>query len=100
MCECERSLDANLAQALHTLNGDILAEKIAHKTGRVAKLLAAKRPHEEIVRELYLATLCRFPSQAELELSRKFLVENPNPNDVYEDLLWALINSKQFLFVH
>ena len=92
--------DANLAQALHTLNGDILAAKIAQKTGRVAKLLGTKRPHDEIVRELYLATLCRFPTQAELELSRKFLVENPNPKEVYEDLLWALINSKQFLFVH
>ena len=57
VCECERSPDANLAQALHTLNGDILAGKIADKNGRVAKLLAAKKPHDEIVDELYLATL-------------------------------------------
>ena len=62
VCECERTPDENLAQALHTLNGDILAVKIADKNGRVAKLMAAKKPHEEIVEDLYLATLSRKPS--------------------------------------
>ncbi len=99
VCECERSPDENLAQALHTLNGDTLATKIAHKKGRVARLLEAKTPHEQIVRELYLAALCRPASEAELALSRQFLEESPSPKECYEDLLWALVNSKQFLFV-
>ena len=58
VCECERPADPNLAQALHTLNGDILSGKIAVKNGRVAKLIAAKKPHVEVVTDLYLATLC------------------------------------------
>ncbi len=105
VCECERSPDENLAQALHTLNGDILAEKLGNATGRIATLLVAKsadgkpKPHEEIVRDLYLAALCRQPSDAELAASQKFLEQAGSPKECYEDLLWALINSKQFLFV-
>ena len=100
VCECERSPDANLAQALHTLNGDIVASKIALKTGRVQRLLAEKTPHRDIVTDLYYATLCRAPSSAELSASEGLLSEYPSPNECYEDLLWALMNSKAFLFVH
>jgi hypothetical protein len=63
-------------------------------------LLEAKKLHDEIVTDLYLATLSRRPSAAELESSRTFLASSPTPKECYEDLLWALINSKQFLFVH
>ena len=100
VCECERAPDANLAQALHTLNGDTLATKIAAKDGRIAKLVAAKKPEAEAVRELYLAALCRLPSPAELQESQQIVSGAANPTEGYQDLLWALINSKQFLFVH
>jgi hypothetical protein len=99
VCECERSPDENLAQALHTLNGETLAKKIADKQGRVAKLIEAKLPHEEIVQQLFLSALCRLPSGDEMAASREFLEEAADPTECYEDLLWALINSKQFLFV-
>lgn len=99
VCECERSPDENLAQALHTLNGDVVSSKIADRNGRVARLLAEQKPHEEILRELYLAALCRPPTDAEREAAARFLAESPSPQECYEDLLWALINSKQFLFV-
>jgi hypothetical protein len=99
ICECERPLDPSLSQALHTLNGDTLASKIADKNGRLAKLLAAKKAPEEIVEEIYLAALCRLPSAAEREQAQQFLSEQENKEEVYQDLLWALINSKQFLFV-
>jgi hypothetical protein len=99
VCECERSPDANLAQALHTLNGDTLAAKIASKNGRIATLMAANKTHDEIVNEIYLATLCRPPAPTELEASREILKESKDPTECYQDLLWALINTKQFLFV-
>ena len=105
VCECERSPDENLAQALHTLNGDILANKISDAKGRIATLLGFKsadgkpKPHEEIVRDLYLAALCRQPTDAELAASQNFLKQAGSPKECYEDLFWALINSKQFLFV-
>ena len=100
ICECERSPDAILAQALHTLNGETLANKMADKNGRIAKLLAEKLPHEEIVQQLYLWTLARPATPAELEASLQFLDESPTRDECYQDLLWALVNSKHFLFVH
>jgi hypothetical protein len=99
VCECERVPDENLSQALHTLNGDIIAGKVAEGNGRIARLLKAKTPHDEIVAELFLATLSRRPTPAEIEAGRKFLADSPTPQECYQDLLWALINSKQFLFV-
>jgi hypothetical protein len=99
VCECERPADPNLAQALHTLNGDILSGKIADKNGRVAKLIAEKKPHAEVMTDLYLATLCRPPTNDEIAASERLAEESPSPQEGYEDLLWALINSKAFLFV-
>lgn len=99
VCECERSPDANLAQALHTLNGDILTTKISAGGSRVTKLLADKQPHAEIVADLYFATLCRPPSSAEIAAAERLVADYPTPKEGYEDLLWALINSKGFLFV-
>jgi hypothetical protein len=100
VCECERSPDPNLAQALHTLNGDVLQSKIASGTGRIAKLLQAKKPHGEIVAELYLVTVSRPPTPDELANADRLLVESASPKECYEDLLWALLNTKAFLFVH
>jgi len=100
VCECERSSDENLAQALHTLIGDLVAGKIADGKGRVARLLKEKKSHEDIVKDLYLATLSRYPTDAERAASEQFLQQIPDKTECYQDLLWALINSKQFLFVH
>lgn len=98
-CECERTSEENLAQALHTLNGDILAVKLADGTGRVSKLVKAKAPPAQAIEELYLATLSRRPTAAEVAAWEKLLPSAPSPQVFYEDLLWTLINSKQFLFV-
>jgi hypothetical protein len=100
VCECERSHDESLAQALHTLNGDIVTGKIANAKGRVAQLVSKKTPGNRIVEELYLATLCRFPTPAERENAAQFVKESQNRTECYQDLQWALINSKEFLFVH
>ncbi|MCI0357907.1 MAG: DUF1553 domain-containing protein [Planctomycetaceae bacterium] len=99
VCECERMPDPTLAQALHTLNGDLLVLKIRDAKSRVSQLLAAGKEHDEIVSELYLAALSREPSDAERQASRELLAEAPSPAEHYQDLLWALLNSKQFLFV-
>jgi hypothetical protein len=100
VCECERSPNESLGQALHGLNGEIITGKISHKDGRIAKLLKDERPAAEIISDVYMTTLCRPASAAELETLQTFLAEAPSPQEFYQDLLWALINSKQFLFVH
>ncbi|MBA4019844.1 MAG: S-layer related protein (Precursor) [Pirellula sp.] len=100
VCECERVADENLAQALHTLNGDILAGKIADKKGRIANLVAAKKPYAETMTDLYMAALARKPSPQELAALEKLYKDTKDPKMFYEDVLWSLCNSKQFLFVH
>jgi hypothetical protein len=62
-------------------------------------LLADKKAHDDIVNELYLATLSRFPNAKEQTVWRQQLAESPSVKAFYEDLLWSLLNSKQFLFV-
>ncbi len=100
VCECERSKEENLAQALHLLNGDILARKISDPNGRVAQLIKRKVKPEQAIEELYLATLCRYPRPEELKAALQLVQEAPSLKEGYEDLLWALINSKEFLFNH
>jgi hypothetical protein len=99
VCECERAPDPSLVQALHTLNGDVIALKLSDAKSRVSRLVAAKKEHDEIVDELYLAALSRTPSDDERQASRELLAESPSAAEFYQDLLWALVNSKQFLFV-
>jgi hypothetical protein len=100
VCECERVSEPNLAQALHTLNGDAIEAKIADPNGRVAKLLSAKKPPDEIVTELYLATVSRRPTADELAACRKLLADAGDAKAFYQDLAWSLLNAKQFQFVH
>jgi hypothetical protein len=100
VCECERSPDESLSQALHTLNGDVVTGKIGASGARIARLLAAKAAPDKVVDDIYLATLSRYPTAAERENVARFLKESKSPRECYEDLQWALINSKEFLFVH
>lgn len=99
VCECERVSTANLAQALHTLNGELLATKIADGKGRVATLLASAKPFADAVNELFLATWSRRATAEELAELQKFRDESTDAKTFFEDLLWTLVNSKQFLYV-
>lgn len=100
VCECERAPDENLVQALHTLNGDTIANKTADAKGRIAQLIASGKSDDAIAAELYLRALSRPPSEAELAACHDFLALSANRQEIFEDLLWALLNSKEFLFVH
>lgn len=99
-CECERVKEINLSQVLHTLNGETIAAKLANPQGRVARLANSDKPWEEAATELYLATLSRRPTAQELAAWAPFKDQCPDLKTFYEDLLWALLNSKQFLYVH
>jgi hypothetical protein len=97
-CECERVSDPSLVAALHIINSDTISVKLVDKSGRIGQLLAAKKPHDEIVSQLYLATLSRRPTAEEIKHSQQSLAESPGPQEFYEDLLWALMNTKAFMF--
>jgi hypothetical protein len=111
-CECERTQEASLAQALHLLNAKDIQDKLASDSGTAAKLAADPRPDEEKLRELYLAAYSRPPEAHELELAKAYLDKprkgaDGQPLDAakgkrmgYEDILWAVLNTKEFLFNH
>ena len=99
-CECERSTQPNIAQALHLLNGDALNKKIATPTGRIETLLKAKKTNDQIVEELYLVTLSRLPNQDEVERARRWIREAPTAREGLHDMLWVLLNSREFVFNH
>ena len=99
-CECERTTQPNLAQVLHVANGDVLSRKVADRQGRVAKLVTARLPEESVVSELYLVTLSRPPSEQELSRCHEIIKAAPNRREAVEDILWALCNSREFLFNH
>lgn len=101
-CECERSQDANLAQSLHLLNSKEVQDKISKDGARAAKLAAdSSRTDEERMTELYQIVFARNPRPDELKVALSYLERHKdNPRVGYEDILWALINTKEFLFNH
>jgi hypothetical protein len=99
VCDCDRGTEPSLAQALHVLNSEALHAKLTDAKGRVARLVAAKTPFDAVVEELYLATLSRRPTEGEAEACRSLRAQASDAESFYQDLLWSLCNSKQFLYV-
>lgn len=102
-CECERSQEANLAQSLHLLNSSEVQGKISSGTGRAALLAAEKdRTDEARVQELYRWVYARNPDAEEMKIALAHLAkqEAPNKKIAWEDIIWALLNTKEFLFNH
>lgn len=100
-CECERSAEANLAQSLHLLNSEQMQEKLMDADGRAAELANDKnRTIEMRVREVYTIALSREPSQNEIAAAANYIDGRDNQREPWEDLIWALVNSKEFLFNH
>lgn len=99
-CECERKSDLSLPQALNLLNGPAVAEAVADPRGRVAQLVVSGADEGSIIEELYLAALSRFPKQEEYALAAGYFRRKESRAAAAQDLLWALMNSNEFLFNH
>lgn len=98
-CACERTGEVTLPQLLHLQNGDDVLKKIRANDGRVAALV--KNPDDSrVTDELFLAALGRHPSPNETAAVNKGLSAGDPREDVYRDLLWALMNTKEFAFNH
>ncbi len=97
-CECERRSDLSLPQALNLVNGRTISDAVADANGRVAKAILSGRPDADVVTELYLASLSRPPAAAELASGVKYLQSGGGRAARAQDLLWALVNSKAFLY--
>lgn len=112
VCECERVQSSSLAQSLHLINASDIKAKLASPSGRAERLAKSTGPVEQKVCELYLAAFSREPRLEELKIATDYLAErrvgsDGKPVDAlrasrenYQDLVWSLINTKEFLFNH
>jgi hypothetical protein len=112
VCECERVQSSSLAQSLHLMNSAEVKAKLSFPGGRAETLAKSGLPEPEIIRQVYLAAYSREPDPEEAALAsshfaapRSDAAGTPLPADralrlAIEDLLWALLNTKEFLFNH
>jgi len=101
VCACERGDAPSITQALHLMNSPEIVGKVQHRHGRARRLAAASGTPAEIVNELYLVVLSRRPTEDEQSLLCA-LFDDPriDRRTAVEDVLWTLLNTKEFLFNH
>jgi len=102
-CPCERDVKPSIVQALHLMNSQLLEDKLASKEpeARVQRLVESQLKPEEIVTDLYLACYSRLPTTDELKLATAaFTAKDATRRSATEDILWALLNSAEFVFNH
>ena len=98
-CECGRSSEPTMAQALHLMNAPEIESRLAAPTGRVAKLVERGLGTQELADELALAAMGRFPTPQERKIADELFAAGPR-HDAAADFLWMLLNSRDFLFNH
>jgi hypothetical protein len=99
VCSCEVKLEPTLSQSLHLLNGDTTTQKIA-SGNLVGRRLAEKKTPREVIEELYVRCLCRKPTSTELAKLEGILIAEQDKKRALEDVFWALLNSREFMFNH
>jgi len=97
-CECERSSTVSLGQTLNLVNGPTISNAIEHPQGLIARLVKAKVSDQKLVESIYLSVVCRYPTKKEAATALAYVKQVKNPTEAGQDLMWALINSPEFLF--
>ena len=97
--DLDPKLEPTLTQALYMINSRDIHQKLRSSTGVLTRLMKEKSDNRELVDELYLSTLSRFPTDEELEAAETYIAESPKRRSGCEDLLWALVSSRSFIFV-
>lgn len=98
-CECERVSEANLAQALHLLNSDEIQNKLARPNGRADAIAKDPRPDAEKIDDIFLWAFSRKPTPQQKESALGHLTKHTmNKKLAYENIIWALLNTKEFMF--
>jgi hypothetical protein len=98
-CECERTSSATLVQSFQMFNGESLRKKLGEKKNRIGRLIEAGAKDDAILDELFLAALARRPDAEEKKQAVEHLRSEKDRRKAWENLAWALLNSKEFLFL-
>ena len=96
---CERTSEATVVQVLHLMNSENLFNKVTSDSGRAAELAKSEKPPAELIESLYLSIYSRRPTEAETKIAvALFETEGANRRKVIEDLMWAMLNTPEFVF--
>ncbi len=99
-CSCERTSEVTMPQVLHLMNGSDLESRLNSGEGRLKALLESGKPDREMAESLFLATVSRKPDDEQWRTIESAIASSGDRAGVLRDLLWALVNSKEFLFNH
>lgn len=99
-CDCERSAQPGLPQTLYLFNDADFLKKLGKASAKLGTLLRESKDNHQLVEELYLGTLARWPSASESKAALDYLNEDNDRPGRAEDLLWALLNHREFLVNH
>jgi hypothetical protein len=101
VCECERSNEPSIAQALHLMNSPEIMGKIRDRHGRARRLADSGQPPDALVDDLFLSALARYPTEPERSAMRTvFAQAGADRRAAVEDVMWAVLNAKEFLYNH
>ncbi|MEM0925503.1 MAG: DUF1549 and DUF1553 domain-containing protein [Planctomycetota bacterium] len=100
VCDCEASTDPSLSQALHLLNGSTTSRKISQGNKIKTWLEKEKLSEEEVIQRIYIRCLTRVPTAVEMEALTQSLVDASDKVAALEDIFWAVLNSREFVFNH
>lgn len=99
-CECERTVDPALSQALELVNSKEIQRKLTDKNGYIELLASNQKTHSDNVREIFVRTLSRTPRTSEVETAVKYLNSEKNRHEAYRSLVWALLATNEFMMNH
>lgn len=99
-CECERTVDPALSQALELVNSKEIQRKLTDKNGYIELLASNQKTHSDNVREIFVRTLSRPPRTSEVETAVKYLNSEKNRHEAYRSLVWALLATNEFMMNH
>lgn len=99
-CECERTVDPALSQALELVNSKEIQRKLTDKNGYIELLASNQKTHSDNVRDIFVRTLSRPPRTSEVETAVKYLNSEKNRHEAYRSLVWALLATNEFMMNH
>lgn len=99
-CECERTSEPSLSQSIFVMNNSFILGKATSNKGYAARLAADTRGDAEKLEELFLSAFCRPPLESEIQHAVDYIQSEPDRKKAYGNLLWALMNTKEFMYIH
>jgi hypothetical protein len=99
VCACETKKDPTLSQTMHLVVGDTIRDRL-QAGGLIKKLIDEQKPPTEILEQLFVRVLNRKPTVEEVEECLRWIDAQPGNAEIYEDILWGMLNSTEFLFNH